>query len=42
VPAWTDILDDDGELASPSYCRALALRLALPMLELNEAMLKEV
>jgi 3,4-dihydroxy 2-butanone 4-phosphate synthase/GTP cyclohydrolase II len=42
VPAWTDILDDEGELASPSYCRALALRLALPMLECDEAMLNEV
>jgi 3,4-dihydroxy 2-butanone 4-phosphate synthase/GTP cyclohydrolase II len=42
VPAWTDILDDEGELASPAHCRALAELLALPLLELNEAMLNEV
>ncbi len=30
VAAWTDILDDDGEVASAAYCRALADRLGLP------------
>ena len=32
VAAWTDILDDDGEVASADYCRALADRLGLPCL----------
>ena len=30
VAAWTDILDDDGEVASAAYCRALAGQLGVP------------
>lgn len=33
VPAWTDILDDDGNLADPDHVAALAARLALPSIE---------
>ena len=32
VASWTDILDDDGEVASAAYCRALAAQLGLPCL----------
>ncbi len=35
VAAWTDILSDDGELATAGACRALADRLGLPCLELD-------
>jgi 3,4-dihydroxy 2-butanone 4-phosphate synthase/GTP cyclohydrolase II len=37
VAAYTDILDDDGEVATADYCRALAARLALPCLDVLEA-----
>ena len=40
VAAWTDILDDDGELAPVAYCRALADRLGLLCLELDEALVE--
>ena len=33
VPAWTDILDDDGELANADYCQALAESLAMTSLQ---------
>jgi 3,4-dihydroxy 2-butanone 4-phosphate synthase/GTP cyclohydrolase II len=29
VPAWTDILDDDGEVASAAWCQGVADRLGL-------------
>lgn len=35
VPAWTDILDDDGELASPPICESIADRLSLRRLRLD-------
>jgi 3,4-dihydroxy 2-butanone 4-phosphate synthase/GTP cyclohydrolase II len=34
VAAWTDILDDEGEIASADYCRELAARLGLPCVEI--------
>jgi 3,4-dihydroxy 2-butanone 4-phosphate synthase/GTP cyclohydrolase II len=34
VAAWTDILDDEGEIADADYCRNLAARLGLPCLEI--------
>ena len=34
VAAWTDILDDDGELASAAWCRALGARLGVPCVTL--------
>lgn len=30
IAAWTDILDDEGEVASAAWCRDLAERLGLP------------
>jgi 3,4-dihydroxy 2-butanone 4-phosphate synthase/GTP cyclohydrolase II len=30
VPAWTDILDDDGDVAGAAWCQELAERLGLP------------
>ena len=36
VAAWTDILDDDGEVAPAGYCRALAGRLGLACLSAAE------
>jgi 3,4-dihydroxy-2-butanone 4-phosphate synthase len=36
VAAWTDILDDDGEVASADYCRGLAARLSVPYLGIAE------
>jgi 3,4-dihydroxy 2-butanone 4-phosphate synthase/GTP cyclohydrolase II len=36
VAAWTDILDDDGDVASATYCLALADRLGLVRLRLEE------
>ena len=38
VAAWTDILDDDGELASASHCHRLAGQLGLTCLELDDAL----
>lgn len=38
VAAWTDILDDDGELASAAWCRALADRVGVPCLELSDVL----
>ncbi len=35
VPAWTDILDDAGELAGTAYCRELAARLGLTSLDIT-------
>jgi len=29
VPAWTDVLDEEGELASAAYCRAMAAEAGL-------------
>ena len=37
VAAWTDILDDEGEIACADYCRALAGRLNLACLGITEA-----
>jgi 3,4-dihydroxy-2-butanone 4-phosphate synthase len=37
VAAWTDILDDDGEIASAAYCRALADRLGIVCLGIAAA-----
>jgi 3,4-dihydroxy 2-butanone 4-phosphate synthase/GTP cyclohydrolase II len=37
VAAWTDILDDDGDVASAGYCRALAARLGVECLDVLEA-----
>jgi 3,4-dihydroxy-2-butanone 4-phosphate synthase len=36
VAAWTDILDDDGEVASAAACQALADRLGLTCLGLGD------
>ncbi len=36
VAAWTDILDDEGEVASAAYCRTLAARLGLTCLGIEE------
>ncbi|HTZ72092.1 MAG TPA: 3,4-dihydroxy-2-butanone-4-phosphate synthase, partial [Acetobacteraceae bacterium] len=36
VAAWTDILDDDGELASAAWCAALAERLGIPCVDLAD------
>ena len=36
VPAWTDILDDDGELAGAAWCRELGERLGIPCITLSE------
>ena len=38
VAAWTDILDDDGEIAGSAACRALAERLELPCLGVESAL----
>ena len=35
VAAWTDILDDDGEVAPAAYCQALADRLGATSLEIS-------
>ncbi len=35
VAAWTDILDDDGEVAPASYCQTLADRLGVASLEIS-------
>ncbi len=37
VAAWTDILDDDGEVAPAAYCREMADRLGLPCLGVVKA-----
>ncbi len=37
VAAWTDILDDDGDIAGASYCQALARRLQVPSLGIADA-----
>jgi 3,4-dihydroxy 2-butanone 4-phosphate synthase/GTP cyclohydrolase II len=34
IAAWTDILNDDGELAGAAWCRDLAERLSVPVVEL--------
>jgi 3,4-dihydroxy-2-butanone 4-phosphate synthase len=34
VPAWTDILDDEGELAGVDWCAAVAYRLDVPCITL--------
>jgi 3,4-dihydroxy 2-butanone 4-phosphate synthase/GTP cyclohydrolase II len=36
VAAWTDILDDEGEVATAEYCRGLAARLGVPYLGVTE------
>jgi 3,4-dihydroxy 2-butanone 4-phosphate synthase/GTP cyclohydrolase II len=36
VAAWTDILDDDGEVADAAWCEALADRLGVPCVHLAE------
>ena len=35
VAAWTDILDDDGDVAPAAYCQALADRLDITSLEIS-------
>jgi 3,4-dihydroxy 2-butanone 4-phosphate synthase/GTP cyclohydrolase II len=37
VAAWTDILDDDGDVATAAYCRDLAARLDIPCLGIAQA-----
>jgi 3,4-dihydroxy 2-butanone 4-phosphate synthase/GTP cyclohydrolase II len=37
VAAWTDILDDEGEVAGAAHCRALADRLGLECLGIADA-----
>jgi len=37
VASWTDILDDDGDLAGAAYCRALAERLGIACLFITDA-----
>jgi len=37
VAAWTDILDDDGEVANAAYCRALAARLGVVCIDVLDA-----
>jgi 3,4-dihydroxy 2-butanone 4-phosphate synthase/GTP cyclohydrolase II len=34
IAAWTDILDDDGELAGSAWCRDVAEKLVVPHVEL--------
>ncbi|HEY5264639.1 MAG TPA: 3,4-dihydroxy-2-butanone-4-phosphate synthase [Steroidobacteraceae bacterium] len=36
VAAWTDILDDDGEVASAEWCCGLAARLGMPCARVSE------
>jgi 3,4-dihydroxy 2-butanone 4-phosphate synthase/GTP cyclohydrolase II len=36
VAAWTDILDDEGEVASAEWCRGVAARLGLACLDATE------
>ena len=36
VAAWTDILDDEGEVAQAAWCRALAARLGIVVVALSE------
>jgi 3,4-dihydroxy 2-butanone 4-phosphate synthase/GTP cyclohydrolase II len=38
VAAWTDILDDDGEVASAAWCRALAGRMGVTCLEVSDVL----
>jgi len=40
VAAWTSILDDEGELASPALCRTRAHALGLVCLELDELLVE--
>jgi 3,4-dihydroxy 2-butanone 4-phosphate synthase / GTP cyclohydrolase II len=35
IPAWTDILDDDGEVADAAWCQGVAYRLGLPCVNLS-------
>jgi 3,4-dihydroxy 2-butanone 4-phosphate synthase/GTP cyclohydrolase II len=37
VAAWTDILDDSGDVASAEYCRGLSVRLGVACLDVLEA-----
>lgn len=37
VAAWTDVLDDEGDVASAAYCEALADRLGFVCLRLEDA-----
>jgi hypothetical protein len=36
VAAWTDILDDDGEVASAKWCRDLSERLGIVAVALSD------
>jgi 3,4-dihydroxy 2-butanone 4-phosphate synthase/GTP cyclohydrolase II len=38
VAAWTDILDDEGDVASADYCRALAERIGVPCIDVADAL----
>ena len=42
VASWTDILDDDGDVASASYCRDLANRLGIACLPIADAFGPEI
>ncbi len=39
VPAWTDILDDDGDVAGAGWCRDLAERIGVPLVEVKDVLL---
>ncbi len=38
VAAWTDILDDNGDIATAAYCQALGERLAVPCLGIADVL----
>ena len=42
VAAWTDILDDDGDVAGAAYCRDLADRLGVACLPIAGAFGPEI
>jgi 3,4-dihydroxy 2-butanone 4-phosphate synthase/GTP cyclohydrolase II len=38
VPAWTDILDDEGDVASAIWCQTLAKRLGVPLVDVKNVL----
>jgi 3,4-dihydroxy 2-butanone 4-phosphate synthase/GTP cyclohydrolase II len=38
VPAWTDILDDEGDVASAMWCQTLAKRLGVPLVDVKNVL----